>query len=324
MTGPERVEEPVDDLQVDGRSPRPSGRATRWPSTHVLGPACRRPGGSGRDLREGPDHRGGEEAERDDDGQHLDRSRIWMIRLETARVTPAANSDLDEHEQWAPTRWPSSGARPKITNRMASGTQEITVLSALTSMVSSGKHSRGNWVLASSALLASRELPAGARGTRRRSSSTGCPRRRRGRRAFPGCGNAFTREKTTTKMASVATGLSTAHRHPEGGLLVLGPEVPLGQGVHDLAVGPQRLDRLDEVDLVVVEMSSGGSLGMVEMSVTTSTSPNGRIHDCHRPTLPPWSQTPGLRHTRTCDPDQNTTVAAAGNRATAGSRSHRC
>jgi len=46
-----------------------------------------------------------------------------------------------------------------MTNRMARGIQEITVLSAPTSMVSRGKHSRGNWVLANRALLVSRELP---------------------------------------------------------------------------------------------------------------------------------------------------------------------
>ena len=53
----------------------------------------------------------------------------------------------------------SVGARPKMMNRMVSGIHEITVFSAPTSMVSSGKHSRGNWVLASSALLVSSELP---------------------------------------------------------------------------------------------------------------------------------------------------------------------
>ena len=51
------------------------------------------------------------------------------------------------------------GARPKTTNRSVKGMKEITVLSPFTNMVSRGKHSRGNWVLASSALLARSELP---------------------------------------------------------------------------------------------------------------------------------------------------------------------
>src|SRR5580704_18431020 len=52
-----------------------------------------------------------------------------------------------------------AGARPKIAKRMAKGTHDNTVLRALTHMVSSGKHSRGNCVLAMSALLLSSDCP---------------------------------------------------------------------------------------------------------------------------------------------------------------------
>ena len=63
------------------------------------------------------------------------RSRIWMIRLDTARVTPAANTTSMTMNNGTHTV-ATFGARPKMTNRMVSGTQEITVFRPCSSMVS--------------------------------------------------------------------------------------------------------------------------------------------------------------------------------------------
>ena len=84
------------------------------------------------------------------------RSRIWMMMLEMARATPAAKTTSMTMNRGT-HRVASAGARPKITNRRASGIHEIIVFRRLDHMVSRGKHSRGNWVLASSALLDSRD-----------------------------------------------------------------------------------------------------------------------------------------------------------------------
>ena len=86
------------------------------------------------------------------------RSRIWMMRLDTAKVIPAANTTSITMNIGTHTV-ATLGARPKMTKSKARGIQEITVLSAVTSMVSSGKHSRGNCVLARSALFVRSELP---------------------------------------------------------------------------------------------------------------------------------------------------------------------
>ena len=51
------------------------------------------------------------------------------------------------------------GSCPYQRNRSASGIQESTMLRPLTIMVSMGKHSRGNWVFESNALLLSSEFP---------------------------------------------------------------------------------------------------------------------------------------------------------------------
>ena len=46
-----------------------------------------------------------------------------------------------------------------MTKRMANGIHEIRDDRALVSIVSRGKHSRGNWVLANKALFDSRAVP---------------------------------------------------------------------------------------------------------------------------------------------------------------------
>ncbi len=87
-------------------------------------------------------------------GRTWTRSRIWMMRPATAMVMPAAKTTSMSMRRG--TKTPAGrGARPKTMNRMVSGIHEINVLSAFTHMVSRGKHSRGNCVLASRALLLS-------------------------------------------------------------------------------------------------------------------------------------------------------------------------
>ncbi len=120
-------------------------------------------------------------------------------------------------------------------------------------MVSSGKHSRGNWVLASSALLVSSELPAGPERRGEEAPAQDAHEGVEGIGRPPGLTSDLTLEKTTTKMDQDGHRAEHRPQDPERGLLVLGPEVAFGQGVDDLAVGPQRPDRLDEPDLVAVE-----------------------------------------------------------------------
>ena len=114
----------------------------------------------------------------------------------------------------------------------------MTVLRALTSMVSKGKHSRGNWVLASSALFVRRELPPLPSEDGEEAPAHDADE------GVEGAGNALGGEGLhpgEDHHEDEQGGHGGEHRpdDAEGGLLVLGPEVALGQRVHDLAVAPQ-------------------------------------------------------------------------------------
>ena len=165
----------------------------------------------------------------------------------------------------------TAGARPKITNRMASGTHESTVFRAIDHMVSKGKHSRGNWVLANRALLLSNELPPVPRELEKKLQQR-CPRMRRGHRGRRRVGNPFTRENTTMKITRVATGASTAQSTPSVACLYWARKS--GSASVYMMSRLAHSSRIDSMKRTLwwYQISSGGSSGMVDTSVTCSES----------------------------------------------------
>src|ERR1039457_4558493 len=81
-----------------------------------------------------------------------------MIKADTASVTPTVKSNSITIRNGTQTVV-GVGTNRKTTKSTASGIHDRTQFTAVTRMVSRGKHSRGNWVLLMRALLVSREGP---------------------------------------------------------------------------------------------------------------------------------------------------------------------
>ena len=127
------------------------------------------------------------------------------------------------------------------------------MFTAFTRMVSRGKHSRGNWVLLIRSWLVSSAVPPVPNDWAKKVQHRIPMKAKIGYGIPGGIPNALVREKMRMKMPSMATGAIRAQSQPQGGLLVLGPDVPFGQRVDDVAARPQVAERRPQPGFVVVD-----------------------------------------------------------------------